>query len=1010
MTHCRYLLATLVAMGLLIGPFGAAAQAQALPPPPPYVVNSAGDPGVGSCNSTECTLREAINASNGSPGFEEIHFDLPGGSLLLQPVSGLPAITDPVLLDGTTQPGYAGTPIVQLDGSSSAAVPGLSLTGGGTTVRGLVISDWGQEGIRITGGSGNTVQGNYIGTTATGNAGASNGTIGLSISGTSGSNVIGGSGSDEGNVISANGSDGVRITGPATSMNVLRGNYIGITLSGTTDLGNNGNGLTITDSSNNVIGGTGAGFGNLISGNNQNGILIESPGGAGLASGNQIFGNVIGTNATGTGVVNNTVAGVRMEDGAQSTQVGNGTAAGRNVISGNNSRGVDVLGATSSGNSILGNYIGTNMAGNAALGNTLGGVGITDAPNTVIGASGAGNLISGNTGNGIQLSGITVTGTLIQGNFVGTNAAGTARVQNGGAGITISNSPSNLIGGTGAGQGNVVSGNNFNGIRILGAATTGTQVFGNVVGATPNGLSPVGQGQDGVLISSDANGTQVGGLLPGQSNRIAFNIGDGVRVASGSENVIRGNSITGNDGSGIDLEVVAGGGGVTPNDPGDADAGGNDLTNFPDLTQAVSRANETTLTGSYSGEPLQSFNVDVYGNTSCDSMGHGEGATYIDTFMITTDASGVATFDAPISPPIAAGTVLTTTATNITTGSTSEFSACRTVRAVHADLSMDMTVPATSPITGQNATYTLTIGHGGPDPDTANNVVVTDVLPATLVPVSATSSQGSCNRTGQTFTCNVGSIAQDDSVTITVVAQTTTPYLVTNVASVDSDTFDPDMTNNTDSVGLVPRCTRNGTARKETLRGKPGVDVICGKGGNDTILGLGGNDLLFGGPGNDRIDGGNGIDKLYGEAGRDTLLGYVGNDTLFGGTESDSLTGGGGNDVLQGDAGIDVVLFNDSKKAVVANLTKGRATGNGTDTLRLLENLTGSNFKDTLTGTGGVNVLTGGRGADKLFGMGGKDTIYARDRTKDTIDGGKGADRAQHDRVDAVKSVERHIR
>ncbi len=127
--------------------------------------------------------------------------------------------------------------------------------------------------------------------------------------------------------------------------------------------------------------------------------------------------------------------------------------------------------------------------------------------------------------------------------------------------------------------------------------------------------------------------------------------------------------------------------------------------------------------------------------------------------------------------------------------------------------------------------------------------------------------------------------------------------------------------------------------------------------------------------GNDSLDGGAGNDSLYGGAGNDTLRGGLGNDSLDGGTGNDLLAGGAGDDTIDGGAGTDTVTYADSATAVNVNLTTGVGTGEGSDTLRNLENATGSAFDDVITGSSVANVLKGGAGKDTITGGGGTDTI-----------------------------------
>src|SRR6266404_2912344 len=130
------------------------------------------------------SLGEAILAANSHPGQDVIHFDLPNLHRVISPLSPLPDITDPVIIDGTSQPGFAGLPLVELDGSQAPG-DGLKITGGGSVVRGLsihgfqsifdpVLGGVGGSGIELKGLGGNVIQGNFIGTDVTGTSVSSN--------------------------------------------------------------------------------------------------------------------------------------------------------------------------------------------------------------------------------------------------------------------------------------------------------------------------------------------------------------------------------------------------------------------------------------------------------------------------------------------------------------------------------------------------------------------------------------------------------------------------------------------------------------------------------------------------------------------------------------------------------------------------------------------------------------------------------------------------------------------
>jgi titin len=407
--------------------------------PNTYLVTNTGDnggvnptPGAGTG-----TLRQAIVDANANPGADAIQFAIGSGVQTIAPSLALPVITGPVSIDGTTQPGYAGTPIIELNGSSAvgSGVNGLTLTGGNSTVRGLVINRFGGVGINLA-SSNNVVAGNYIGTNVAGTAALGNIGFGMEVSASN--NRIGGTTSSERNIISAN-NHGIRLIGTGVTGNLVQGNYIGTDVTGTIRLGNAIRGVLIQGAPNNTIGGAIAGAGNIISGSGENGIYIFGS----AATGNVVQGNLIGTDVTGTVDLGNLQDGVRIDSGSNNI-IGGTTPAARNVISGNDSDGVEIRnGAT--GNVVQGNYIGMKASGTSALGNNGDGVHIFGgAKNNRIGINGDGvadaaerNIISANAFVGVRIAG-TGSGAhdnVVAGNFIGTDVTGTAALGNQEAGL-----------------------------------------------------------------------------------------------------------------------------------------------------------------------------------------------------------------------------------------------------------------------------------------------------------------------------------------------------------------------------------------------------------------------------------------------------------------------------------------------------------------------------------------------------------------------------------------------
>ena len=632
----------------------------------------AGDssPGDGSCNDGggNCTLRAAIQEANALAGTDNIHFSIAGGGPhTFTPASAYPTITGPVVIDGATEPDYGGTPVIELDGTGAGATIGLRLSGGSSTLRALVLNRFPTTAIMLETSGENTVQGCYIGTNVAGSAALANLSIGILIDGIS-NNTIGGTTAAQRNVISGNASGGVRIQ-TSGSGNVIVGNYIGTDVTGTVDLGNATDGVFIWACANNRIGGSGSGEGNLISGNNTYGVRILDPG----ATGNVVQGNLIGTNANGTGDLGNTLAGIYLLNCSLDT-IG-GTASGaRNVISGNDQQGVNI--ATCSNTVVVGNHIGTNLAGTAAVPNTLFGIQIfSTSTNNRIGGpeSGARNVISGNTLSGIHIRDSDVTGNVVAGNYIGVAADGTTVVANGDHGVQINTSAhGNTIGGLTSGAGNVISGNASSGIRITATGTNDNLVQGNYIGTDASGTLNIGNTDYGVLFDiSDPSNNTVGGSASGAGNTIAYNGQDGVGLAmSGTGNAVLSNAIHDNGGLGIDL---FGADGVTANDAGDTDTGGNDLQNHPTLTSAT--LGSTILSGTFNSTASSTFRLEFFSNSACDGSGNGEGEIYLGYADVTTDGSGNATFTDTFATTSQPGSFLTATATD-GSNNTSEFSPC----------------------------------------------------------------------------------------------------------------------------------------------------------------------------------------------------------------------------------------------------------------------------------------------------------------------------------------------
>lgn len=561
------------------------------------------------------SLREAITAANNTAGTDTISFNitapLAGGAHTIQvgnPGDGglgaLPGITDPVIIDGATEPDYMATPVIELDGSLAGSVIGLYLANGSdsSTIRALAINRFSGDGMEVANGAdGITVVGNFIGTDVTGTmTGFGNGGVGIFI--TSDLNVIGGAGTDQ-NLISGNASDGININNG--SQNTIAGNWIGIDVTGASALGNGDDGIQLSSADTNFIGDAASGLGNVISANGGYGVQVVG----GSASDNAITSNLIGLNAAGTGALTNADDGIRISS-APDTTIGGSTDNARNVIAAPSGRaGIDLTGSAATGTVIQGNYIGTDINGTTRLTAGSFGISVFDVANTTIGGtdSGAGNVVAGYSVTGLHLSS-NMSGSTVQGNFIGTDTSGALDLTTGFYGIGLQNSISNVtIGGTASDAGNVIAYHSQNGIKIWPTAGTGL--------------------------------------------------------------AIQQNQIYGNGQLGIELDAT----GVTDNDTGDGDSGPNNLQNFPVLTSAATNGSRIAVRGSLNSTAATTFRLEFFANATADISGHGEGERYLGFVDVTTDAgTGDATFLRIFSAAVAAGEFITATATD-PSQSTSEF-------------------------------------------------------------------------------------------------------------------------------------------------------------------------------------------------------------------------------------------------------------------------------------------------------------------------------------------------
>lgn len=570
------------------------------------VVTNTADSGLGS-------LRDAITTANGNGMPDEIVFNIPtsdpgfnGSTFTIQPLTALlPLLAGNTAINGASQTAFTGDanpagPEIVLNGALAPLnTAGLRFQSANNSVSSLVINGFtgpGGDGVRMQSltATGNVVTGCYIGTDAAGSSIVANGGNGVSVVAGANTNRVGGPAASDRNVISGQ-RTGINIAGTPTSTagdNIVQNNFVGTDVTGSVLLGNEINGISIVATTDNQV------LGNVSSGNSQNGMRIgggtfdltpaddvDGPFVVNAATGNLVRGNKFGTNAAGTAALPNGIDGVRLNHGAQS-----------NIIGGP--------------------------------------------------AAGDGNLCSGNVAHGIHLDGARanfvpftpVSFNTIQGNLVGASASGLSPMSNLLPGVIIFLGASdNLVGGSGAGEGNLIA---FN---------TGSDI-------------PDGQG--GTI------------TVPGAGVCIAFDpaFSDPIIANDPCErNRISGNSIHSNDGLGIDLNsdgnATDANDGVTVNDAGDGDVGPNNHQNFPIIATAEIISGSLVVTGTLDTPSPNTASVEFFGNGAADPSGFGEGEQFLGAAAPGPSGAFTATL-----PAIGAGSFVTATATDAL-GNTSEFSA-----------------------------------------------------------------------------------------------------------------------------------------------------------------------------------------------------------------------------------------------------------------------------------------------------------------------------------------------
>jgi uncharacterized repeat protein (TIGR01451 family) len=666
--------------------------------------------------------------------------------------------------------------------------------------------------------------------------------------GTTASNGLvftGGSSTVEGLAIVGFSGAAIVLNAPSNA-NVIESDYLGLVGAGPS-VGGNQDGIWIDGSSYNTIGGGAAALANVISGNLESGVLIGV--GLGAATDNEIVGNDIGTTPSGLSALGNGQNGISIE-GATGTLIGYPGPGFGNVISGNLGPGI-VLSASATGTFIENNLIGVGADGQTLVGNASDGIQLDDAPGNQIGGTqlGAGNVIGGNKGNGISTSGDS-TGTVVEGNFIGTDPTGSLRLSNDENGIDLASS-TNTIGGTVVGASNLID---YNG---SGQAGSGVELDGDVVqdeilsnsiygdaglginlgdGPTPNhqpgtpGPNDYQNYPDLSLAQSDGTSTTVNGSLYSTPNtQFLLQIFASPSPSSsdfGEGKVLIGSQLVTTDNNGDASFVLNFSVGVAVGQYISATATSptGDTSEFSQDVQVQGQINLTlsavgtpnpvlagqlltyTLTVTNQGttgandvqltdQPPSSVTV----QSATPSQGYIEpmtGTSNVVAMLGTLGPGGSVT----VTIVVRTGTSFIGTITDQATVTcqqadpdpAAETASVSTTVATSADLGVSLTSTQDSVLAGQNLTYSVLVTNAGPD--VADGVTVTLPL-ATGVSYISSTAQSVTSSDGQVVV-SLGTLAVNASDTFSLTVSPSVAGELAETATVAGTVIDPNPANN----------------------------------------------------------------------------------------------------------------------------------------------------------------------------------------------------------------------
>ncbi len=637
-----------------------------------FTVNSTADTDDGSCDPTDCTLREAIRALNGAPLASSIVMDL-GIGATISPESSFFVITaNGAEIDGTVGSGFL-TSWLTLDGSSCTDCPGSVLAGNAISLSRMSIGGFingptqtVQSGIHITGDA-NLVEDCIIGLDLANNPTPNN--IGIWID-RSDDNTIGGSTSSARNVISSNEKQGVRLfslaSAPKGTGNRIIGNYIGTDRLAAAPAGNTLAGVESTMAGSNYIGTALPGEGNVISGNGGSGVLLE------LETGNPdsahyVLHNLIGVAGDGVTSMANGDTALKILN-QRNTTIGNSGGGPRNVVAATSDLTAIEVAGDSSGTTISGNYVSIGSDGRTAL-PSYQGIMVSSSLVTIGGTTRPyGNLVGGNTAQGITVGSrySSISDIDVVGNVVGTDVDQQVALSNNREAVGLWNCSDCTVGDVAHTEsGNVIvgaGGYSSYGLGIFNCQDV--EVAHNRIGLTDADL-PLGNAGNGLVVS--------GNTCRVSANVIAYNGLEGVAIRGNGDNDSMGITVTRNSiHSNGELGLTLVGGGVTYNDPGDTDTGNNNRQNFPIITGHDAETGIVTATLD-SNRANSTYTIELYESRACDPLGYGEGETFLSEATVVSDDAGDSAIS--ITAVVTPGAFLTMLATD-RDGNTSEFSPC----------------------------------------------------------------------------------------------------------------------------------------------------------------------------------------------------------------------------------------------------------------------------------------------------------------------------------------------